>query len=124
MAVNGSKGTPEAEPEWKAEFGISGVEMSANDYGNVGRSDISGSHYLSRFDIRIFMEEGGKAELEIQYDSDGHWTKQGEIHGTRMKAIVLPVIPRRCDHLRFRVKGKGRFRIYSISRYLEVGSDA
>ena len=124
VTAEGSVGTLEAEPDWSAEFGISGVEMSANDYGSVGRSDISGSHYLSRFDIRIFMEEGGKAELEIQYDSDGYWTKQGEIHGTKMKAIVLPVIPRRCDHLRFRVKGKGRFRIYSISRYMEVGSDA
>ena len=123
-SVTGSYGAQETDPDWSAEFGISGVEISSNGYGNVGRSDVNGSHYLSRFDIRMYLEENGRAELEILYDSSGKWTKQGEIRGNRMKTFVLPVTPKRCDHLRFRIRGRGEFRIYSISRIMEVGSDA
>ena len=79
--------------------------------------------YLSRFDLRMYLEEGSRAELEIMYDSDGVWTKQGEIRGTSMRNFVLPVRPVRCDHLRFRIRGTGEFRLYSISRQMEVGSD-
>ena len=125
MSVDGSRGTPEADPEWLAEFGISGVEYTTNMYGGMARGDINGSHYLSRFDIRMYMEPGSTAELEIMYDSDGIWRPQGEtIRGNSMRTRMIPVIPRRCDHLRFRMRGKGEFRIYSIARYLEVGSDA
>lgn len=122
----GSTGTfhLEEDPEWCAEFGLSGIENLPNSYGNMARSDINGSHYLSRFDIRMYLEEDGKAELEIMYDSNGEWTKQGEIRGNRMRMFMLPVIPKRCDHLRFRMKGKGDCRIYSIARHMEVGSDA
>jgi hypothetical protein len=123
VAMLGSMGDLEADFEWKAEFGISGVEYSANNYGRMTRADTIGSHYLSRFDIRMYLEEGSRAELEIMYDSDGEWNKQGEIRGTRMRNMMIPVIPRRCDHLRFRIRGKGVFRIYSISRSMEVGSD-
>ena len=49
--------------------------------------------------------------------------KKGEIHGSRMGTFVLPVVPRRCDHLRFRMKGTGEMKIYSISRIMEVGGD-
>jgi hypothetical protein len=89
----------------------------------MARTDLTGNHYLSRFDIRMYLEEGGRAQLEIMYNSDGKWTQQGEIKGNRMKTFTLPVIPKRCDHLRIRLKGKGYFRIYSIGRIMEVGSD-
>lgn len=112
----------EEDFEWMAEFGISGIEYTANKYG-MTRADNIGNQYLSRFDIRIYLEEGSKAELEIMYDSDGEWKKQGEIRGTRMKNMMIPVIPRRCDHLRFRIRGQGEFRMYSIARRMEVGSD-
>ena len=126
LALQGSKSgnewTQECEFNWKAEFGLSGIEYQRTQFG-ISRGDLMGNHYLSRFDIRMYIEEGTKAELEIMYDSDGEWTKHGEIRGTRMKNYVLPVIPKRCDHLRFRIRGTGEIRIYSIGRYLEVGND-
>ena len=110
VTMLGSSGTKEGELEWLAEFGLYGTDWRQQKY-------------LSRFDIRLRLAEGAKAELSIQYDSDGHWREQGPIHGSRMNTMVIPVIPRRCDHLRFRLKGKGDCRIYAISRILEVGSD-
>ena len=121
-SLNGEEWTLEPEPEWEAVFGISGVDYQPTNYG-YGRSDTAGSHYLSRFDIRMSLEEGHYAKLEIMYDSDGHWTDQGTIRGNKMRNFMLPVIPRRCDHLRFRMKGTGKMKIYSIARHLEVGSD-
>lgn len=112
----------EGDVDWMAEFGLSGVEYVGSSRG-VARGDMRGYHYLSRFDIRLSLEANKKAELEIEYDSDGHWIKQGEIHGTSMRTVVIPVIPRRCDHLRFRLKGSGKVRVYSISRLMEVGAD-
>ena len=124
VAVTGSVGTKESAVSWTAVFGISGVEYSPNNFGRMGRSDVNGNRYMSRFDIRMQMEEGKYAKLEIMYDSDGIWTEQGEIRGKGLKSFVLPVIPRRCDHLRVRMRGNGEMKIYSIARYLEVGSDA
>ena len=127
VAMNGTMGaegwTQEGDFDWKAEFGLSGLEYTPNEYGRMGRADRRGSQYVSRFDIRMYIEEGTKAELEIMYDSNGEWIHQGEIRGNRMRNFVLPVIPKRCDHLRFRIKGTGTFRIYTISRIMEAGAD-
>jgi len=119
VSMRGSMGTIEPDFEWMADFGLEGVKYG--QYGN--REDTGGSRYLSRFDIRMYLEENSWAELEIMYDSDGIWHGMGKIHGTKMRNMMIPVIPRRCDHLRFRLQGKGECRIYSISRILEVGSD-
>ena len=36
---------------------------------------------------------------------------------------LLPVKPRRCDHLKIRFTGTGDAKIFSVTRILEVGSD-
>ena len=121
VSMTGSVGDPEADIQWQAVFGLSGVEYTTGRYRS--RADMNGSHYMSRFDIRMYLEEGNEARLEIEYDGNGVWTDQGTIRGRSMRNFVLPVIPRRCDHLRFRLSGNGEMRIYSICRILEVGAD-
>lgn len=114
--------TVENDFEWSATFGIQGVEYTTGNYGNRIRNDTNGSQYMSRFDIRMYLEPGAKTKLWIRYD-DGEWEEKGELRGSRMKTFVLPVVPKRCDHLQFRMTGKGTVRVYSISRILEVGTD-
>lgn len=109
-AVRGSSGTLEEYMSWGATFGMFGT-------------DYKGQKYLSRFNIRMQMAEGSRVTMEIEYDSDGIWHDEGEIMGHDMRTFMIPVIPRRCDHLRFRIKGTGMCKIYSIARQLEVGSD-
>jgi hypothetical protein len=111
MTVNGSKGQVEDHIDWEAEFGIFGTDYRAKKY-------------LSRFDIRMYLEEGTSAKLEIMYDSTGDWQELGTIRGSRLRSFTMPIIPRRCDHLRLRMSGNGDMRVYSISRILEVGTDA
>lgn len=128
VGVNGTifdadYGAEEQDLEWQAVFGISGIEYRANQYG-TGRADIRGHLYLSRFDFRMCLEEGATMDMWIEYDSSGIWTHQGVIRGRGVRSFVQPVIPRRCDHLRVKISGKGDFRIFSISRIMEAGADA
>ena len=120
-SMTGSTGTIEDDFAWTAVFGMQGTEYAAGN-GGLYRADTNGARYMSRFDLRMYLDEDAFAKLWIQYD-DGEWIEKGEIRGRRMKTFVLPVIPRRCDHLRFRLTGKGTIRIYSINRILEVGGD-
>ena len=70
------------------------------------------------------MKKNCPAEFFIQYDSDGKWEKRGVVRGMgKGVTFMLPIVPRRCDHLRFKIKGEGEFRLYSITRVLEKGSD-
>jgi hypothetical protein len=71
----------------------------------------------------MYIEPGSEAKLEIQYDGHGEWHDQGRIVGRQLSTVMVPVRPRRCDTLRFRISGHGEVRIYSISRTLEVGGD-
>jgi len=80
--------------------------------------------FLSRWLIRAAAEKGEPIHLAIQYDSSGVWEPAGEILGRGMAAsFVIPVIPRRCDHLQLRLWGQGEFKLFSLARILEKGGD-
>lgn len=111
MSAAGKSGALEESVAWEATSGIIGYEYP--DF-----------KYLSRFNLRVKMEEHSYCEIYVQYDSDGEWIKQGELIGTSTQSFTVPVIPRRCDHMQIRLKGRGDVKIYSIAKILEVGSDA
>ena len=79
--------------------------------------------YLSRYDIRLRMEAGATAKIWMEYDSSGEWVDSGTIKRSGTGTVVVPIRPRRCDHLRMKLTGTGAVKIYSIARTLEVGSD-
>jgi hypothetical protein len=110
LALNGTVGTLEAAPEWFAETGI-------QYYSYPDRK------YVSHFVIRLHMEPTTDMQLFMEYDSSGVWVYSGRIQVRRTCTVTVPVRPRRCDHLRMRIEGKGEARIFSISRVLEMGSD-
>lgn len=109
--LNGNGAEKEAQVGWMAESGLIGYELVDHKY-------------ISRFNFRMKLGEGARCKLEIEYDSSGEWEDQGTISGAGIDSFVLPVIPRRCDHFRLRLSGDGEVWIYSMSKYLERGSDA
>jgi hypothetical protein len=111
MAENGTDGSPEAAVEWSATTGVIGYEYVDHKY-------------ISRFNLRMRLPRGSFADLYIQYDSDTIWHHVGHMDGVGTKTFMLPVRPRRCDHLQLKLEGVGEIRIYSISKILEVGGDA
>ena len=122
VTVTGSMGTAEEDLDWSATFGITGVEYGRGNNGGKVRTDITNRRYMSRFVLRIYVEPGTTVKLDIKYEN-GIWERMGTITGSRMDSYLIPVIPRRCDHMRFRVTGNGSCRIYSISRIMEAGGD-
>jgi len=117
MSVNGTDGgfatgtTEEGPVYWEAVSGQIGYEYPDQKY-------------LSRFNIRMSLGAGSTARLYIQYDSDGEWRPQGaEMRAANVRTFTLPVIPRRCDHMQWKLCGRGEAKLYSIAKIYEAGSD-
>lgn len=110
MAVNGTEGTRELSVSWSATTGL------------MGYKDVE-HKYVSRFNLRMKLPEGSRADMYLEYDSDGIWHHAGHMDGIGTNSFMLPVRPRRCDHFRFRIEGQGDVKIYSLAKILERGSD-
>ena len=121
VSVRGTVGDEEPELEWAAEFDLFGA-----NYRNGGLGDspirIRNSKYLSLFKIRASLAKGAYMRLWIKYD-EKIYEYIGERRGQDLRTFVLPVIPKRCDHIRFKITGKGDVQVYDISRIMEVGGD-
>lgn len=104
-------GTKDASAiEWMAETGVLGCSTPDKKY-------------ISRISIRLSIEIGTRVHIYVEYDSSGSWESVCSITGHKLNAFTLPIRPKRCDHLRLKIVGKGNAKIYSISRTLEQGSD-
>ncbi len=111
ISATGLSGEAEGDIEWSAESGVMGYEYPD-------------SKYLSRYNIRVKLGAGATLTMHLEYDSDGIWREMGTYTGSAvLRTFTIPVIPRRCDHLRMKISGRGDVKIYSIARYLEGGSD-
>ena len=111
LGLRGKSGsTKEDKVKWSATTGI------------IGYADVR-QKYVSRFLIRMKLEDGASAQFMIEYDSNGKWLPCGSIVGNGIRSAVLPIRPVRCDHFRIRVAGEGEMRTFSMSRVYERGSD-
>lgn len=104
---------------WMAESGIIGF---TTPYGN-GLARLVDRKYVSRILVRMSLVPGGQVDFFIDYDSHGSWEHIATMDGTSIRSFSVPIRPRRCDHFRIRIEGKGEAKIYSISKTLEQGSD-
>lgn len=90
--------------------------------GNIGYS--SPDHkYIARINIRISLEFGTDVDFYLQYDSSGEWEHKFHMSGTGTRTYSVPVIPRRCDHFKYKLAGKGACKVYSVTKVIEEGSD-
>ena len=102
---------PEETVHWMAEF----CDFTQEDPNKKG---------LGKLQIRLEVDRWAKAQVWIQYDSDGVWHKVGGELGEGVKrSYYLPVIPRRCDHYRLKITGTGACRIYSVTKETYSGSE-
>ena len=121
VSVRGTVGTAESNIPWSAEFDLYGVNYKqTSSYDDPKR--IRNEKYVSLFKIRMELGQNAYMRLYMQYNG-GAWEYQGEKRGTSLRTFVLPVIPKRCDHVRFKLEGEGDVTIYDISRITEVGGD-
>ena len=107
MSVSGNT---EHDFEWMVETGDIGMESPDHKF-------------ISRLNIRLSKLSTSTIQIFAMYDSDGNWESKGEISTTVKNSFIVPIIPKRCDHMRLRIAGKGDAKIYSISKISEQGSD-
>ena len=110
MCVGGTTGVEEDPFEWEVVFGVFGVTEPNHKY-------------IARFNLRAQLAARALMSLWIQYDSDGVWHHMGTMRTPVLRTFLLPVVPRRCDHMQVMLKGIGDAKIYSITRTYEGGGD-
>ena len=74
--------------------------------------------------IRAELDEGARCEVWMQLDSDGNWFRpeDGKLEEETKRSYYLAIVPRRADHYRIRLTGRGGCRVYSITREYSIGS--
>lgn len=107
--VLGSGTEVERDIAWMAQTGL------------IGTADPD-RKYIARLQIRMQLEMGSTVQLYIDYDSLDNWTYVGTMKGTRLQTFIMPVRPKRCDHMRLRFVGTGAAKIFSICKTIEKGS--
>ena len=110
LSLTGKNGTKEEAPvSWMAETGIIGVNLPGNKY-------------LGKMSLRMLLDPGSQVTVLVQYDSQGQWESLGTIQGMHLKSFTFPVLPRRCDHLRLKLQGKGPGMLFSAAKVIKPGS--
>lgn len=104
------EGNKEATFDWMIETG---------DIGD----DSPFQKYLKRIDVRMMIDTNAKVRVEVSYDSTGDWDVLMDIFGTKKRSFLVPFHVQRCDHCRLRFSGFGEFKIFSIAKVTEEGSD-
>lgn len=90
--------------------------------GPIGYSSPD-NKYVARINIRITLEFGTNVDFFLQYDSCGEWEYKFNMSGKGTRTYSVPVIPKRCDHFRYKIVGKGECKIHSVTKTIEEGSD-
>lgn len=106
--------TDAAEPE--------GTFESYVEFGDFIESS-SDEKSISKIQLRISMEPKTELTIFLRFDSEETWRKVSTIRAEKKRSVILPIIPRRCDHWRIRLEGKGQWILYSLSREFYHGSD-
>lgn len=109
--VSGRSGELEEPLEWMAEF-ADFTESSPDAKG------------YSKLQVRAVLEAGAWAKVELKFDSLDEWASVGSLlAGTKKRTFLLPVVPKRADHYRLRIRGTGGAVIASIARQRYAGSE-
>lgn len=82
--------------------------------------DLPDHKYVSKIQVRVMV--CGEFRLLVSYDG-GAWAEKMHIPHTETDGYAVPIIPRRCDTLRIRMEGRGEFKLYSITKTVEQGSE-
>jgi hypothetical protein len=108
--VNGTDGEKEQDVEWEAETGRIGFV-----YPN--------HQYIGKLQLRMILPVGSTINLFVEYDSDGYWEFIGGAEGKNASSFSVPIMPRRCDHFRIKLAGRGECKIFSLTKTLEQGGE-
>ena len=100
----------EKAPEWMLETGDIGIDEPNN-------------RYVSGIQIHGECELGATVRMEIRCDTSRTWEHVMTCTPVTRRSLTIPYVPRRCRTMRIRLSGTGEFKLYSITKNTEAGSD-
>lgn len=88
--------------------------------GEIGYESAD-AKFLVRLDMRIKLGFGTTMTVWMQYDSDGKWIEAVRHRGTTVtpRTETIYILPRRCDHFKYKITGKGDFKLYGLQKTYE-----
>jgi hypothetical protein len=107
--VKGTVGTLEEPFEWAVESGDIGLHLADQKY-------------VTRIVIRSQISSGGYAALYVKYDDEDYDLRE-RLYSQELDSVYAAIPPRRCDHMRYKIVGYGDFKLYSMSKTIEQGSE-
>lgn len=96
--------------QWYAETGDIGI-------------DTPDFKYISKIQLRLSVARGAQFKVAISYDSSGEWETVASVRTAINRIFTFPFAVRRCGHMRLKFSGTGEFKLYSISKITEQGSE-
>lgn len=90
--------------------------------GAIGYSSPD-NKYIGRINLRITLDFGTNVDFFLQYNSCGEWEHKFNMSGQGTRTYSIPIIPKRCDHFKYKITGKGSCKIHSVTKTIEEGSD-
>lgn len=107
----GGEGDPaEDTVEWYVETGEIGIASP----------DMK---YLTNLLVRMSMDVGSEVWIHTKHDFEEEWELAYALSTSSLRSFSIPIRPKRCDHLKLRIEGRGMAKIYSITKTIEQGSD-
>ncbi len=101
--------------EWADFYEYSGASSSS--------AAIPQEKGIGKLLLRLELDEEAQVDILIQFDSDGQWRTVHSLDAHTKRSWYLPIVPRRCDHFRLRLSGRGGCRVYSLTREVYTGSE-
>lgn len=109
---------------WKDETLID--EKDVMWYATTGAIGLDSPYekYIAALMLRVQMDSGGTIRVETSYDEENNFVEVARITADKLRSVTLNIVPRRCDTMRIRLSGRGKFKLFSISKEIEGGGSS
>ena len=80
--------------------------------------------YINKFLFELKLAEHSKLSISFSYNDLDEWEKvyTTENH-TKKRLVKIPITPKRCERMKYKIEGEGQAKIYTITRTIEGGSE-
>lgn len=109
---------------WKDETLV--YEKDVMWYATTGAIGLDSPYekYIAALMLRVQMDSGGTIRVETSYDEENNFVEVARITADKLRSVTLNIVPRRCDTMRIRLSGRGKFKLFSISKEIEGGGSS
>ena len=103
------------------------IESDFNWYAESGWlvKEATNKNYITRMLFKMHLDPDAEISISFKYDYNAEWEEVRTISNTDdyPKTEIISIIPKRCETMRYKIEGKGKVIIYSITYEISEGSE-